>query len=464
MRVAIVGTGYVGLTTGVCLATVGHEVTCVDLMSERVDGINKGEAPFYEPGLAELILTVLAEKKFSATTDLSTAVGESEVILITVGTPQSDKGIDLSYVSAAAGEIGRALKGSTNYKTVVVKSTVVPGTTDTLVRNMLERESGLRAGEFGLCMNPEFLREGSAIDDFMNPDRIVIGQWDDKSGQALAEMYRSFDCSKVLTTNRNAEMIKYASNALLATLISFSNEVASICERTPETDIEVVMDGVHLDRRWSPIVNGERVTPGILSFLRAGCGFGGSCLPKDVNAFRAYAREQSVTPHLMDAVVAVNAQRPERLAMIAEGALGSLKGKTVAVLGIAFKTNTDDTRESPALALMQTLLSRGASVKAYDLMVRSLPSPQVELCQTPEEALSGADAAVVATGWPEFAEFDWERLCASMRNQVVIDGRNLLSKVSWPAGVRYFGIGRNGHNGQELNSADPSRRDAEKGS
>ncbi len=450
MRIAIVGTGYVGLTTGVCLASLGHEVSCVDLLSERVDGINRGESPFYEPGLAELLSAVLAEKKFSATTDLSKSVAEAEVVLITVGTPQAGQGIDLSYVAAAAGEIGRALKTSASYKTVVVKSTVVPGTTDTVVRNMVEEQSGLRAGEFGLCMNPEFLREGSAIDDFMNPDRIVIGQGDERSGQALAEMYRSFDCPKIFTTNRNAEMIKYASNALLATLISFSNEVASVCEHTPETDIDVVMYGVHLDRRWSPIVNGERVTPGILSFLRAGCGFGGSCLPKDVNAFRAYAREQNVTPHLLDAVVAVNAERPERLAMIAEGALGSLKGATVAILGIAFKANTDDTRESPALALIETLVARGAHVKAYDLMVRSLPatSLQVELCQSPEEALSGADAAVVATAWPEFAEFDWERLCASMRNQVVIDGRNLLSGVSWSAGVRYFGVGRMGRNGR----------------
>ena len=451
MRVAIVGTGYVGLTTGVCLASLGHEVSCIDLLSERVDGINNGEAPFYEPGLAEILSAVLAAKKFSATTDLSKSVAEAEVVLITVGTPQADQGIDLSYVAAAAGEVGRALRISTSYKTVVVKSTVVPGTTDTLVRNMLEEQSGLRAGEFGLCMNPEFLREGSALDDFMNPDRIVIGQWDERSGQAVAGMYQSCDCPKIFTTNRNAEMIKYASNALLATLISFSNEVASVCEHTPETDIEVVMQGVHLDRRWSPIVKGERVSPGILSFLRAGCGFGGSCLPKDVNAFRAYARERNVTPHLLDAVVAVNADRPERLALIAEGALGSLKGTTIAVLGIAFKANTDDTRESPALALMETLVARGARVKAYDLMVRSLPStaPRVELCQSPEEALSGADAAVVATGWPEFAEFDWERLCASMRNQVVIDGRNFLSKVSWPVGVRYFAIGRGAENGRE---------------
>lgn len=457
MQIAIVGTGYVGLTTGVCLASLGHQVTCVDLMSERVDGLNNGKTPFYESGLAEMLSTVLAEKKFSATTDLSKAVAEAEVILITVGTPQTDNGIELSYVAAAAKEVGRALKISTSYNIVVVKSTVVPGTTDTLVRNILEEQSGRRAGEFGLCMNPEFLREGSAIDDFMNPDRIVIGQWDERSGQALAEMYQSFDCPMIFTTNRNAEMIKYASNALLATLISFSNEVASVCERTPETDIEVVMDGVHLDRRWSPIVEGERVSPGILSFLRAGCGFGGSCLPKDVNAFRAYARERNVTPHLLDAVVAVNAERPERLAMIAERALGSLQGTTVAVLGIAFKSNTDDTRESPALALMDALVARGASVKAYDLMVRSLPSTSllVELCQTPEEALSGADAAVVATGWPEFAEFDWNRLCASMRNQVVIDGRNLLANVSWPAGVRYFGIGRNGQNGR-VQTVSPS--------
>jgi UDPglucose 6-dehydrogenase len=451
MRITVIGTGYVGLTTGVCLASLGHQVTCVDVLTERVESINSGQPPFYEPGFAEMLSSVLQKRTLAVTTDLAKALVDSDVTFITVGTPQGEDGIDLSYVAKAAEQVGEALKLSSKYRVVVLKSTVVPGTTDSLVRKIIERHSEKKAGEFGLCMNPEFLREGSAIDDFMHPDRIVIGEWDSKSGQVLAEIYQSFDCPKIFTTTRNAEMIKYTSNALLATLISFSNEVASVCERTPETDIEVIMDALHLDHRLSPLVNGERVSPGILSYLRAGCGFGGSCLPKDVNALRTYARAIGVTPRLLDAVIAVNAERPERLTNAAERALGSLKEKTVAVLGLSFKANTDDIRESPALAVMETLLARGAGVKAYDVRVRSLPSTAsaVELCSTPEEALRGADAAVVVTAWAEFADFDWHRLCASMRNQVVIDGRNFLSNVSWPAGVRYFAVGRGAENGRE---------------
>ncbi len=451
MRITIIGTGYVGLTTGVGLAFLGHQVTCVDVLADRVESISNGHPPFYEPGLEQMLATVLKSKTLSLTTELARAVLDSDVTFITVGTPQGERGIELSYVAQAARQVGKALKSSTRYHVVVVKSTVVPGTTDSLVRENLEEGSGMQVGEFGLCMNPEFLREGSAIDDFMSPDRVVIGEWDERSGQVLAEIYQSFDCPKIFTTTRNAEMIKYTSNALLATLVSFSNEIAALCEATPDTDIQVVMDALHLDHRLSPFVDGEVVSPGILSYLRAGCGFGGSCLPKDVNALRTYAREIGVTPRLLDAVIAVNAERPERLAIAAERALGSLKEKTVAVLGLSFKANTDDVRESPALAVMETLLARGAGVKAYDVRVRSLPSTAsaVELCSTPEEALCGADAVVVVTAWPEFADLDWLRLCVSMRNQVVIDGRNLLSNVSWPVGVRYYAIGRGAENGRK---------------
>lgn len=447
MRIAIVGTGYVGLTTGVCLASLGQQVTCVDIVPERVAVINDGKVPFYEPGLAEMLSATLSSGRLRASTNSAEAVATAEVTFITVGTPQTEQGIDLSYVAIAAQQIGFALHHASGYHAVVVKSTVVPGTTDTLVRNILEETSGRQAGTFGLCMNPEFLREGSAINDFMNPDRIIIGQWDERSGQVLADLYKPFDCPKVFTTLQNAEMIKYASNALLATLISFSNEIAALCEVTPETDIGVVMHGVHLDRRLSPMIKGERVSPGILSFLVAGCGFGGSCLPKDVNALRAYAYERGVTPYLLDAVIKINAKRPEYLVRLAESSLGSLRDARVTVLGLAFKPGTDDVRESPALAVIRLLLEKGAVVKAYDPVVLSASaSSGVDecgaLCNTPEEALRNADAALLVTGWPEFAEWDWSSLCGKMRHQIIIDGRNVLRSVSWPEGVRYLSIGR----------------------
>jgi UDPglucose 6-dehydrogenase/GDP-mannose 6-dehydrogenase len=453
MRVTIVGTGYVGLTTGVCLASVGHQVTCVDVLPERVAAIQGGKAPFYEPGLAEMLGVALSQGRLRATTRLQEAVAGSEVTFLTVGTPQTDQGIDLSHVAAAAKEIGTALRRAPGYRVVVVKSTVVPGTTGTLVRSILEESSGRRAGEFGLSVNPEFLREGSAIHDFMHPDRIVIGQWDEKSGQVLAEIYRSFDCPKIFTTPANAEMMKYASNALLATLISFSNEIAALCEVTPSADARVVLQGVHLDRRLSPVVQGQRISPGILSFLWAGCGFGGSCLPKDVNALRAYARERKLTPHVLDAVVTVNTERPAHLERLAEGVLGSLRGATVAVLGLAFKPGTDDLRESAALAVIRLLRNKGAAVKAFDPIVTSAPDGSglgslATVCATPEDALRGADAAMIVTACPEFLALDWPALCKQMRQPIIIDGRNALDGVSWPEGVRYFGIGKPPENGR----------------
>lgn len=447
MRLTIVGAGYVGLTTGVCLAGLGHQVACVDIAPERVAAIGDGKSPFYEPGLEEMLSAALSSKRLRATTELPEAVAGSEVTLITVGTPQTGRGIDLTCLAAAARQIGSALRGLDGYHVVAVKSTVVPGTTDTLVKNILEETSGRRVGEFGLCVNPEFLREGSAVEDFNRPDRIVIGQWDERSGRALAEMYEAFDCPKIFTALRNAEMIKYALNSLLATLISYSNEIAALCEATPGTDAAAVMEGVHLDRRLSPVIKGERISPGILDFLRAGCGFGGSCLPKDVNAVRAYARERGVTPHLLDAVTAVNSERPASTVGLAERALGSLRGAAVAVLGLAFKPGTDDMRGSPALAVIEHLSSKGALVRTYDPIFNSKPDGlrahgDVAFCRTLEEALKDADAALVVTAWPEFAEAQWAALSGLMRRQIIVDGRNALRGVPWPESVAYLTIGQ----------------------
>ena len=445
MRVAVIGTGYVGLVSGACIAATGHQVICVDTAPARVDAVNQCRPLFHEPGLPELLTRTVGEGKLRATGDLTAAVKESDITILSVGTPTRDGDIDLSYVKSAAESIAAAIREAGRYHVVAVKSTVVPGTTDTVVGGVLRKTLGSAPGDtYGLCMNPEFLREGTAVEDFMDPDRIVIGQSDERAGQTVAGIYESFDCPKIFTTLRNAEMTKYASNSLLATLISFSNEMAALCEATPGTDVEQVMDGLHLDRRLNCTVAGKRYAPGILSYLRAGCGFGGSCLPKDVTALKVFGQNRGVKPHLLSAVLEVNRTRPEALIAMAEKSLGTLEGKTIAVLGLAFKPGTDDLRDSPALALVELLGKKRASVRGYDPFVAQLPrnGTQVAVCQSAGEALRGADAAMIASGLPELRQLPWEALAKEMRTALVIDGRSALRSLALPASIHYIRIGQ----------------------
>lgn len=450
MKVAVVGTGYVGLVTGTCLAHLGHEVTCVDVREDRVSAITRGEPPFFEPGLAELLTEGRRNGRLRATTVLAEAVAKSDVTMLAVGTPSAAGSgrIDLGAVDAAATAVGASLAGRADRHTVVVKSTVVPGTTDSLVLSALEKASGLRAGRFGLAMNPEFLREGSAVADFMKPDRIVIGQWDELSGETVTKLYATFTCPILRVSLRNAELIKYASNAVLASLVSFANEFANICEAMDGADVDVVTEGICLDRRLSPVVDGRRVRPGILAYLRAGSGFGGSCFPKDLNALRARAREIGVETPLLDAVMNVNVARPGRVVALLSSELNGLRGKTVAVLGIAFKPGTDDIRDSPALALAFALRASGASVRVHDPLPAACRAAEEKLREAgvvlhvdAETLLRDTDAVVLATAWPEYAAWDWGRLAPLMNRQLIIDGRNALREVRWPDGVTYHPIG-----------------------
>ena len=448
MIVTIVGTGYVGLVTGACLASRGHAVRCVDVSRERVNLIRSGKAPFYEPGLESLLAKEQASGRLSVTTDLAAAMTGSEVSLIAVGTPARGEEPDLSYLEAAAGQIGARLRSAAPYHVVAVKSTVVPGTTRNVVRNLVETASGLDPSHFGLAMNPEFLREGSAVEDFMNPDRIVIGEADSRTGAVMENLYRSFDCEKLHVSLEEAELTKYASNSLLSALISFSNELAALCEATPGADVETVMRGLHLDHRLSPLNGSSRIRPEILTYLRAGIGFGGSCLPKDVNALRSYARRTGVKTPLLDAVMITNEHRPEQVVGLAEAALGGLGGKTIALLGLAFKAGTDDLRSSPALAVLQLIRGRGAHVRAWDPCVGNEAAVGIGLeggwAGSLEAALEGADAALLTTADPLFREADWRRLIQRMRAPVLIDGRNVLRNVSLPEAVRYYPIGVGG--------------------
>ena len=435
MNIAIFGSGYVGLVTGVCLATLGHDVRCVDVDPARVDAIRRGVVPFEEPELAAMLDDALRSGAFSMTLDPREALAGADVSFIAVGTPSlPDGSIDLRFVRDAAAAAGRVLRSRSDYHVVVVKSTVVPGTTGTIVREIVARESGRE--DFGLCMNPEFLREGSAVADFMNPDRIVIGSGDERAAAVVRRLYDRFDCPVVATSLENAEMIKYASNALLALLISYSNEIASVCEGVSGADADVVMNGVHLDRRL-------RNAP-INAYLRAGIGFGGSCLPKDVKALRAFASSRGIATPMIDATLAVNEARARRVAEILRGELGALAGRRAGVLGLAFKPGTDDVRDSPSLPLLRSLAAEGCELRVYDPAVHdsaTVPAGTL-LCRSAEELFAGSDAIVLATAWPEFAAWDWTSLTRTMRTKLVVDGRNSLRGVQLPRDVTYQPIGR----------------------
>ena len=444
MRVSVIGTGYVGLVTGACLCEIGHQVVCVDLDQEKVERINRSESPIYEPGLAEL-LRVHAGDRLTATTDLESALRDSELSLVTVGTPFEGDKTDLSSVENSARQIGRALRRRGPYHTVVVKSTVPPGTTDGLVLPVLEHESRRTAGrDFGVAMNPEFLREGSAVADFMSPDRLVFGSGHEKALAALEELYAPFaGVDRMEVSARTAEFIKYASNSLLATLISFSNEMANLVSAARDVDICEVLAGVHLDHRVSPILeNGSRVTPGVVKYLAAGCGFGGSCFPKDVRALAAYGRAAGVPMPLLEAVVRVNDAQPEQMIQLLRRRFDSLDGRAVTVLGLAFKPGTDDMRESPAIPVVRSLREEGATVTVYDPVAGEAAAAHfgeggVTVGDNLERSLDGAEAILLVTAWPEFLELP--HLLASRSPQpLVVDGRRMID----PSSVEHYeGIG-----------------------
>lgn len=444
MRISVIGTGYVGLVTGVCLAEVGHDVTCVDVDPVKVQTIRSGKTPIFEEGLEPMLQRHLG-KRLWVTETLRDAVLESEVTFIAVGTPFDGKEIDLTYIRQAAREIGRALADKPSYHLVIVKSTVIPGTTDNVVAPIVAEESGKVAGrDFGVGMNPEFLTEGVAVQDFMDPDRIVLGGADEKAIETMAAIYAPFkDAPTVRTNNKTAELIKYASNATLATMISFSNEIANLATRLGGIDAAEVMKAVHLARYFTTTLkDGQRVTAPIASFLYAGCGFGGSCLPKDVSALAAQGASAGEPMRMLNSVLEINRERPERTVAILRKHFPSLRGVRVAVLGLAFKSDTDDIRQSPALPIIDLLLRDGAAVSAFDPIAieparKALPEGKVGFAESLEEAVRGAEAVIITTSWKEFGRLP--ALLSDVANPpVVIDGRRMLDKRSVR---RYDGIG-----------------------
>lgn len=444
MKISIIGTGYVGLVSGVCLAEKGHHVVCVDLDPAKVDQINAGSSPIHEKGLDEL-LQKHCGGNFRATTDLHAAVLDSEISMIAVGTPFDGDEIDLRFIRAAARQIGAALKDKPGYHVVLVKSTVVPGTTSEVVLPLVEETSGKRAGrDFGIGMNPEFLREGEAVQDFLYPDRIVLGGLDERTLNVLEELYLPFaNVDQIRTNPRTAEMIKYTANSLLATMISFSNEIGNLCASIPDVDVTEVMRGVHLDKRLSPILpDGNRITPAFTTYLEAGCGFGGSCFPKDVKALVAHGRKLGRNMRLLDAVVEVNIAQPGAMMTLLGGHFELLEGVRVTVLGLAFKPGTDDIRESPAIPIIMELLERKARVTAFDPVARREAEKHfgdgaLDYADTLHEALEDAQAVLLLTRWPQFDLLP-EMLAKHSRQPVLIDGRRVVNKNSVE---RYEGIG-----------------------
>jgi UDPglucose 6-dehydrogenase len=437
LSITMVGMGYVGLITGMAFAKHGFKTVVTDTIQDRVDKLAAGESPFYEKDFDANLKDVIENEYLSGSTDNIASVKESDVTFICVGTPSGEDGsIDLSYVEAAAKDIATALKDMDKYHVIVAKSTIVPTTTEKVILPILEKYSGKKVGEdFGLCMNPEFLREGAAVHDALKPDRIVIGQWDKRAGDVLIKVYEDFTCPKLRVPIRTAEMIKYTANSFLATKITFANEMANLCEHY-NIDVYDVMKGVGLDFRISE------------QFLRAGAGFGGSCFPKDVKAIVATAKSAGVPTNLLDAVLAVNITQPLRLVELAEAAVGGkLAGKKVALLGLAFKPDTDDIRETRAVPILEALVKKKAKVFGFDPQAMDNFKNEVDLpmeyADSARSAFEGADVCIIQTEWKDFQKLTADDFKTLMKTAVVVDGRRTFDdpQALIDAGVKYLGIG-----------------------
>jgi len=432
MRIAMIGTGYVGLVSGACFADFGHRVCCVDKDASKIDGLNAGVLPIWEPGLEAIVKANAQRGRLTFTTDVAAAVGEAEAVFIAVGTParRGDGHADLTFVFEAVRELAKFIKPAT---VVVTKSTVPVGTGDRI--EAILREEG--AEGVSVASNPEFLREGAAIADFKHPDRIVVGAEDDRAQDVLREIYRPLFLNRapiLITGRRTAELTKYAANAFLAVKISFINEIADLCEAV-DADVQDVARGIGLDNRIGP------------KFLHAGPGYGGSCFPKDTVALLQTAEEAGVDQRIVRTTVKVNDDRKARMVDRVEKALGGdLSGKRVGILGLAFKPNTDDMREAPSIPLIKGLVERGASVAAFDPVARHQAEQVlsgIDFAEDPYEVADGADAVVIVTEWDEFRALDLDRLAGLLRGKVLIDLRNVYDRGEVEeAGLIHYGIGR----------------------
>ena len=432
-RISVVGTGYVGLVTGVCFADLGNSVTCIDIDAAKVENLKKGILPIFEPGLEEMVERNRKAGRIRFTSSYEEGVPGADFVFIAVNTPSGAEGeADLKYTRAAAQSIAKHI----NQHTVIINKSTVPIGTGDWVANIVSKFIG-PGGSFSVVSNPEFLREGSAISDFMHPDRVVLGSTDRETARRVGDLYRQLGCPVLITDLRTAEMIKYASNAFLATKISFINEIASVCEKLG-ADVKVVAQGMGLDKRVGA------------AFLDAGLGFGWSCFPKDVRALAHMASINGCHPQLLRTVLEINRDARRAVIQKARDAMGGLTDRVVGVLGLAFKPNTDDLREAPALEIIHLLQSEGAIVRAFDPVAgegAQRSNLELTLCQDPYDVADGADCLILVTEWNEFKHLDMRRVKELMAGNALIDGRNIWDPDEMTGlGFNYMGVGRSASN------------------
>lgn len=439
-KISVIGAGYVGLCTAVGFASRGYSVVACDVDEEKIEKINKGVPPFHEPGLQEKLSESIQKGNLKGVVgQTDQVILETDLTFVAVGTPSKPDGsIDLKYIESAACNIGKALKQKNDYHVTIIKSTVVPGTTQNTVKPILEKESKKVAGDgFGLCMNPEFLRQGSAFQDTINAERVVIGSFDKRSGDVLEDLYKGFYSSHVPTIIRTslstAELIKYASNSMLATKISFINTIANICEKIPGADVKVVATAMGLDKRIGPL------------FLDAGLGYGGSCFPKDVKALIACSKSLGYTPELLDSVEHVNKNQPLKAVEFCREQLGSLGGKNIAILGLAFKPDTDDMREARVIPIINQLLKEGAKVVAYDpvaiTIAKTIFSDKITYASSALKCIKDTDACIIVTEWDEFKKLTPEDFTKHMKQPILIDGRRIFNPETFKTTMKFVALG-----------------------
>ncbi len=429
-NICVIGTGYVGLVTGTCFADLGNNVRCLDIDPERIDKLQQNIMPIYEPGLEQLVSQNVKAGRLTFTTDYQAALKDVQIAFIAVGTPSGVDGeADLQYVRTVA----EAIADIVDTPIIIVNKSTVPVGTGDWVADVINKRRAGKPLDYHVVSNPEFLREGSAINDFMSPDRVVLGSLERSAAEKVSVLYATLRCPILITDLRTAEMIKYASNAFLATKISFINEMSNICEELG-ADVTQVARGMGLDKRIGP------------EFLDAGLGWGGSCFPKDVKALAHMAVLHGTHPQLLQAVMDINRNQRRRVVLHLRKELGSLNDKVIGVLGLSFKPNTDDIRESPPLEVIHLLQNEGAHIKAYDPQSMELVGKfekQIQLCENPYQVADGADALILATMWNEFKQLDFARIKTSMKQPVVVDGRNLWDPDTMrQLGFIYYGVGR----------------------
>ncbi len=448
MKIGIIGSGYVGLTTGICLASLNHKIFIHDVDREKLKKIEEQKLPFFERGLQEILAKVISSEKLIPENNLDNLVRETDGCFICVGTPTKNNSIDLSQIIDSINNITESITKNKkeNYK-IIIRSTIIPNTSRDIILPILEGK--LSQLKFGLAVVPEFLREGNALDDFMNPDKIVIGSLDNDTTNFVKKVFDYFknSCEIIETNLESSELIKYTNNAFFSMLISFSNEIANVSENIPGVDPYKIMKALISDKRITTKINNENITPSLESYLTPGCGFGGSCFPKDVQALLNYANKNNINTPLLKAVLDINSERPNKMIVLAESILGTLENKKISILGLTFKPDTDDLRSSPALDAIKILIEKKANVFAFDPMCKSksdlIKLPQIcNVCLNIEDALKDSEIALVFTKWNEFKSLDSKFLEQFMKNPIIIDGRGFLDKEKFERGT-YFKIGMN---------------------